>query len=147
MCVLRASGQNFDVRSFLAASPLPICSAYKKGALRLKWQPDGRRHEESGFAADVSEKDFSDLAGQIEDARAFLSDHEAELRRLRTFPGVDWVELNFAIELRIGTDELAVQSDRFPADLLLAAGTLGVDIVMTTYPPMVPDDSTETADS
>jgi hypothetical protein len=45
----------------------------------------------------------SDLAGQIDDAKAFQSEYEEELRRLISFPGVDGVELDFPIHLRIGT--------------------------------------------
>jgi hypothetical protein len=135
MCVLRAGGSDFDVDAFLATSSLEICGVRRKGELRLRTKPAGPLNERSGFNADVSTKEWGDLAGQIQDARAFLSENEGELRRLRSFPGVDGVELDFPIELRIGTNEIVVQSDRLPADLLLAAGGLGIDIVITCYPP------------
>jgi hypothetical protein len=135
MCVLRASGKNFDVRSFLASTSLRIAGAYERGDLRRKSRPDGERCEESGFVADVSEKPWSDLPGQLQDARRFLAEFEAELLRLRGFPGVEGIELDFPTDLRIGNGGVIVQSDRLPADLLLAVGALGVDIVITTYPP------------
>ena len=139
MCVLRAGGPNFDVDAFLVTSSLKAIRVRRKGELRFASKPDGPRSECSGFNADVSSKEWSDLPGQIDDAKAFLSEYEAELLRLRSFPGVDGVELDFPTHLRIGTNNVAVQTDRLPADILLAAGRLGMDIVMTIYPR--PDES------
>ena len=135
MCVLRAGGVDFDVDTFLATSSFAATSIRRKGELRLITKPDGPRRERSGFTADVSVKEWNDLPGQIEDARAFLTEHRAELQRLRSFPGLEILELDFSMNLRIGTDQVVVQSDRFPADLLLAAGGVSVDIVVSIYPP------------
>jgi hypothetical protein len=144
MCVLRAGGADFDVDAFLATSSLEAISVRRKGELRLTTKPDGPRHQRSGFTADVSLKEWNDLRGQIEDAKAFLVEHGAELLRLRSFPGVEGLELDFPMNLRMGTNEIAVQSDRLPADLLLAAGRAGVDIVMTIYPPVEDESPTGT---
>jgi hypothetical protein len=141
MCVLRAGGPNFEVDVFLATSSLEVIRVRRKGEPRFASKPDGPRSERSGFNAGVSSKGWNDLPGQIDDAKAFLSEYEAELQRLRSFPGVDGVAIDFPMNLRIGTNDIAVQSDRFPADLLLAAGRLGIDIVMTTYPPTGESDS------
>jgi hypothetical protein len=141
MCVLRAGGPNFEVDAFLVTSSLEAIRVRRKGEPRFASKPDGPRSERSSFNAGVSSKDWNDLPGQIDDAKAFLADYESELQRLRSFPGVDGVEIDFPMNLRIGTNEIAVQSDRFPADLLLAAGRLGIDIVMTIYPPTRESDS------
>jgi len=140
MCVLRAAGADFDVDAFLATSSLEACATFEKGQLRFLTKPDGKHRDRSGFNADVSMKEWSDLDGQIQDAKAFVSANEDELRRLRAFPGVELVELDFPIYLRIGTNDVAVQSDRLPADLLLAAGSLGIDIVVTVWPDGGPSD-------
>jgi hypothetical protein len=141
MCVFRAGGVNFDVDAFLAASSLEAISIRRKGEFRFLTKPDGPRHGRSGFTADVSVKEWSDLPGQIEDAKAFLTEHRTELRRLRSFPGVEILELDFPMNLRIGTNRIVVQSDRLPADLLLTAGGGGVDIVITNYPPSTDGES------
>ena len=133
MCVLRASGRGFDVDTFLAASSLDICAVHRTGEPRLTSQPDGPRTEASGFNANVSARESSDLPEQVRDATSFLAENEQELRRLRSFPGVDGLELDFAVELRIGVTAVT-QSDRLPANLLLAAGRLGIDIVISLYP-------------
>jgi hypothetical protein len=134
MCVLRVGGSEFDVDAFLATSSFEAIRIHRKGELRFVAKPDGPRKQASGFNVDVSVKPWSDLPGQIDDTRAFLSEYEAELLRLKSFPGVS-AQLDFPMNLRIGTKNIAVQSNRLPADLLLAAGRLGVDIVMTIYPP------------
>jgi hypothetical protein len=134
MCVLRAGGPEFDVDAFLSTSSFKVTRVHRKGEPRFVTKPDGPRRERSGFNVDVSAKEWSDLPGQIDDAKAFLSENEAELLRLRSSPGVEGVQLDFPMDLRIGTKNIAVQSDRLPADILLAAGRLGVDIVMTIYP-------------
>ena len=82
MCVLRASGAEFDVDAFLATSSLKAIGVHRRGDLRFVNNPDGPRHERSGFTADVSAKEWNDLPGQIEDAKAFLAEHGAELLRL-----------------------------------------------------------------
>jgi hypothetical protein len=135
MCTLRAAGLNFDVDGFLATSPIQTCAIYHAGEPKFSTKPDGPRIAKSGFNADVSRRDWSDLAGQIEDAKTFLRTFETELRRLAVFPGFEGMELDFPIDLRIGTNNRVVQSDRFPADLLLLAGALGIEIALTIYPP------------
>jgi hypothetical protein len=147
MCVLRASGTEFDVDAFLATSSVSAISIRRKGELRFATTPDGPRHDRSGFTADVSMKEWDDLPGQIEDAKAFLAEHEVELRRLRAFPGVGGMELDFPMNLRIGTKDVAVQGDRLPADLLFAAGRAGIDIVITIYPPSSERESAQTSSS
>ncbi len=98
-------------------------------------QPHGRKWTTSGFNVSISEAGWDDLAGQVVDAQAFLARYRGELQRLRTYPGVDGVELDFPLELRIGSEDVVVQSDRFPPELLLAAGELGIAIAFTIYPP------------
>ncbi|GJM22832.1 MAG: hypothetical protein DHS20C15_27470 [Planctomycetota bacterium] len=70
---------------------------------------------------------------QVEDALRFLGEHESALKRVARLPGLDWFVLDFPSELRIGTDDVVVQTDAFPAPLLRAAGEIGLGIELTTY--------------
>ena len=79
MCVLRAGGSEFDVDAFLATSSFNVIRVHRKGEPRFTTRPDGPRKEGSGFNADVSSKEWDDLPGQCDDAKAFLSRYEAEL--------------------------------------------------------------------
>lgn len=86
------------------------------------------------MTVDVSDGEWDNLAAQVVDARAFLARFGGELRRLRAYPGVEGVELDFPLELRIGSDDVVVQSDTFPPELLVAAGALGIAISFSIYP-------------
>jgi len=139
MCMLRAAGCDFDVDQFLSASSIQPTKVYHKGEPHLPGtQPKGPIHPDSGFNAEVSRKAWDDLAGQIKDALTFIADHHAELNRLRFFHGVEGIEIDFPIYLRIGTNDVAVQCDRFPAGLAFAAGSHGIALTFTIWPPPNP---------
>jgi hypothetical protein len=78
----------------------------------------------------VSTCEFSDLRGQIDDAIQFLSDNDQELQRLRDFPGLEEMELDFPIEER----DVAVQCDAFPAQVLSLLGGLRIGLIVSRYP-------------
>jgi len=78
----------------------------------------------------VSTCEFSDLTGQIDDAIRFVSNNDQELQRLRDFPGLEEMELDFPVEER----DVAVQSDAFPAQMLSLLGSLRIGLVVSRYP-------------
>jgi hypothetical protein len=81
-CVLRVSGRDFDVDSFLNESALkPLVVSHRGEQLYT----GSRVEEQSGMNLSVSEREFSDLPGQIEDAVRFLKQNAKELGRLRDF--------------------------------------------------------------
>jgi len=139
MCTLRAAGRDLDVDAFLATSSIKPCAVHHVGDLKFSTKPDGPRIAKSSFNADVSSKDWADLAGQIDDAKAFLRTFDGELRRLAASPGFEGMDIDFPINLRIGTNNTVVQTGRFPADLLVLAGALGIDVAFTIYPPAADD--------
>ena len=129
--VLRASGPDFDVDAFVADCDWDIAKVFHRGeALLPKTQPDGRKREESGLNAVVSEAGFHEFAEQLEDAAEFLTKSEAEVRRLVTFPGVTGVVLDFGIAWR----DVVAQSDQFPAKLVRLAGASGIALELSHYP-------------
>jgi hypothetical protein len=130
-CVLRARGTSFAVDEFLAASTLNPITVFHRGQPQWSKAPPGSPlPNESGFHADASEADFSNLRGQIADATRFLKQNQSELARLVAFPGVERVSLDFGIEER----DMAAQSERFPPNLLSALGSLGIWLEFTLYP-------------
>lgn len=85
---------------------------------------------ESGVAHfGVSGATFDGLAGQTQDAIAFLRAHDSDLRALLSAGGVTG-ELDFATEYRDGV----FHSYLLPAQLVQAAGLLGLDVVVSSYP-------------
>src|SRR5687767_9073790 len=126
-CYFRASGDEFDVDSFLIGSSLDVDEVYHKGKRK---GPKGKAERFTGFSVWVSEDSLS-LKTQIPQVIAFLHENEGELSRLAEYPGVTELLLDFAYERRAGA---AIQSDKLPPELLTLAGGLGITIELTLYP-------------
>lgn len=130
--VLRAYGEDFDVDACLADCHLPVCAVKRRGEpVFPASQPNGRRHEQSGIHIFVSDADFSDFSRQVVEATEFLRREVEQIARIRAFQGVESVTLDFGIERR----DVAVQCDYLPAELIGLAGTLGLGIELSQYPP------------
>jgi hypothetical protein len=117
------------VDAFLTGSTLEPCQVFYRGEPKFKTRPEGGISQCSGFNAEVSLADFCELSSQIEDAISFLQENEDEMKRLVEFAGVESVEVDFAIEQR----DVFVQSDNFPANLLLLCGQLGIELTVSRY--------------
>ena len=128
MCVLRASGEKFDVDEFLRSSSLKPCAVHR----RSEAGPRGA-HEASGLSIAVSGASWSNLAAQVADAERFIATHAKEIRDLVGFRGVEEVTLDFPLDLRVGAG-VAAQFDRFPPSLVRAAGELGLGLELSLYP-------------
>lgn len=130
-CVLRLEGAQFNVKGFLAKSGINAYDVWNSGDQdRL-----GRRRAMPGCKIAVSEADFNDLSGQIRDAITFLRTNLSALQELSAF-GLgteDQPCLDFAIETRML--DVGSQVDTFPSELLKLAGAIGLDIMLSQYPP------------
>ncbi len=132
MCVLRAYGATFDPDAFVRTESIFVHQVYRKGEPR---RPRSKRiNETSGLTGDVSGASWANLPAQIVDAVHYLTIHEAELRRLVAFPGVDGVVLDFPVDLK----QRWIQSYDFPASLVRAAGALGIGLELSLYVPASP---------
>ncbi|MGA9552558.1 MAG: hypothetical protein WBR30_09910, partial [Candidatus Sulfotelmatobacter sp.] len=78
----------------------------------------------------VSNREFSDLKGQVEDAVGFLKENDHELKRLRDFPGLERMDLDFPIEDR----DVVFQRDAFPYQLLTLLGSLHIGLIVSRHP-------------
>ncbi|WP_406699433.1 hypothetical protein V5E97_11235 [Singulisphaera sp. Ch08] len=131
VAVLRADGTLFDPEQFIAESNLEACKLYRKDEpLFPKSKPEGKKHSTSGITFIASNADFHDFCGQIEEATSFLEINWNELSRLRDFPGIESVTLDFGIAQR----DVMVQCDFLPPSLIRLAGELGLGIEITQYP-------------
>ena len=123
-CVLRVSGDDFQVDAFLAGSNLRPFRVHHRGDTSRR----SSLYTNSGLSLHVSSAD-GDLDAEISDAVAFLTTHEAELQRLHDFPGVTDLRLDFGYYQR----NVAAQFDYLPPDLLARAGKLGIGIELSLY--------------
>ena len=129
-CLLRASGANFDVDEFLKVSSLDALTAFHRGAVQFPTSSVTRKSDYCGMNVSVSTREFSDLSGQVEDAVGFLKENDRELRRLRNFPGLERMDLEFPVEDR----DLVFQRDAFPHQLLSLLGGLGIGLIVSRHP-------------
>jgi hypothetical protein len=109
--MLRASGIGFPARNFLAAHLLPSEACW-----------------DDAFNSLVSEADGDDLAGQVQDALAYLKRHRPALQALTATPGVT-ATLDFGLWQSDG----ASQSVVLPVELVRAAGLLGLGLGVSVY--------------
>ncbi len=61
-----------------------------------------RKNRDSGFTTGVSDASWFRLASQVRDAEQFLVTHRSELARLARCPGLEYLVLDFPVNLRIG---------------------------------------------
>jgi hypothetical protein len=130
--VLRAYGADFDVDAFLAGCTLPVCAVKRRGEpVCPASRPDGRSHERSGVHVSMSNAGFGEFARQVAEATTLLQSEAEQVRRLCQFPGVEDVTLDFGISRR----DVPVQCDYLTPELVRAAGSLGLAIELSQYPP------------
>jgi len=128
--VLRASGPEFDVDSFLRESAYAGASVYRRGEPRFPTKPESRKREESGITILVSNADFDDFPTQVQESIEFLEHNANEMMRLANYPGVIGVEIDFGVRWR----ETFTHSDWFPANLVKLAGICGIGLRVSHYP-------------
>ena len=136
-CMLRVNGTELDVDALLRDCEIEPVVAWRKGEPRSPAsEPTGKLHSSSGANFAVSGAHFSELKLQIDDALVFLKENEACVRRLRAFPGVQELCLDFGSDIR----PPGWCSFSFPPELLVAAGAVGVSLVLSVYPVCDDDD-------
>lgn len=124
-CVLRISGETFNVEAFLEKSPFKPSVVYRKGQRR---RPASRGSQTaSGFNVKISESEDPDE--QTKAALRFLRDHREEVLRLIRSSGVE----NATLELSCPQREFVSRIAHLPSELLSATGAFGIDIDVTFY--------------
>ncbi len=128
-CVLRASGDHFDVDSFLAESNFEPCAVYHKGEQKHSSKKDDLSAS-SGFTLDVSEAGFDDFNQQVQDATRFISENHIELVRLKSYLGIKSISLDFGVNTNF---DAAARSLRFPQELIQKVAALNIGLEISLY--------------
>ena len=138
--VLHVDGEAFDPDRVLPLLALHPYRVYRRGEPVAATGPRSKRVCESGgFSCDVSSAD-SLLSDAAHDALAFLTEHHADLTRLRDDPSVSDMRIDFGYYLRIDGERVMVQCDYLGPELLRLAGELGIGFELSLYPtPGEPD--------
>jgi hypothetical protein len=132
MVTLRVSGANFDVDAFLQESEVTPAVVFRRGEPRFPGsQPNGPVLDSSGINVGVSDAEFGNLEQQTRETLRFLADNFAMLEGIANYPGVDGLELDFAVT---GGDGF-VESYRFSPELLEQIGRLRITLCVSRYIP------------
>lgn len=100
-CILRISGDDFDVDRFIAESEWKdvdseLLRVYHKGEFINTLNK--RRHVDSGFSITVSKAGFEDFEQQQRDAISFLSTYAKSFNHLREYHIDNWHCLDFGLD-------------------------------------------------
>lgn len=128
-CILRVSGEFLDTSALLSIVDLEPNRIWQKGEPRLKSRPNGLLNKSSGVTFIASNASFRDFDTQLLEATEFLNRNQDCLERIRNFPSVDDMTLDFGIALR----DVAIQSDRLTPEFLRAASSTGVAVELSHY--------------
>lgn len=130
-CILRAYGDDFNVKSFVATNVLTIDSLWVKGEMRFPGSTVIQTiNDSSGVRVVASEAEFTELAKQIEDTTVFLREHHNAIGKLTSYPGVEGAVLDFGVAIY----PPGWASFTFPPELLSLAGSVGVSLCLSVYP-------------
>ena len=131
-CILRISGENFDVDAFILKSQIVPYKTFYKGSPRLKTKPDGEKNKYSGCAIEVSKAEFNDYEQQVTDAIIYLTDNKDKFQYISSTTEIQHSVLDFGIGYDINK---FTQTHHVPVELLRIVADLGISIELSIYQP------------
>ena len=130
MCILRLSSKSTSFKSILENTNLPLISVYDAGEYRdLK---KTRLCENNQATLEVSDKDWNDIEGQIEDAIGFFEQNKIDIQKLFKLISDLSAGLDFPINSKLDGN-IVTHGIIYPNQLTKLAGNLNIDIGMTMY--------------
>ena len=130
MCILKIYSDDNSFKSFSTTTKIPIYSTYEKDDFRNDATEIVR--EDYRISFDVSDKEWDDLKGQIEDTILFLEKHFEELNILLSTHNISDAYLDFPIYSQLD-ENIVNQNERLPQELVFLAGKLSLGIEMGIY--------------
>ena len=128
--VLRIGGKELDITQLLRDVNITPFRTWRRGECRVPGNPTGKICTDSGLVYSVSSAEMDDFERQLKEATSFLTEHRAQLNKLVSYPGVEYVCLDFGIHLR----RAYPHTDRLPSTFLRAAAESGVSVELSHYP-------------
>lgn len=128
MCFLKVYSDKDSFEAFEKKTKIPVYSRYEKGDVF------GKNKVKTDFTIsfDVSEKEWDDLEGQVQDAIKFLTTYYEEIEQLLSTHTITDAFLDFPIYSRLYGD-IVNQNDHLPRELIILAGRLSLGIEMAIY--------------
>jgi len=130
MCILKIQSASQSFKAYAEKCTMPIVSVRDAGEVRLKAK--GELWKENGISFDVSDSEWDNFPGCIDDAIVFLTKHKLELAELMAIPGITDAYLDFALWSRLDGN-FVTQTDSIPPELVELCGALRIGIMMSIY--------------
>jgi hypothetical protein len=131
-CILRISGEGFDVDDFILQSKISPYTKFYKGSPRVESKPDGEKIKSSGCNLEISHADFDEFKQQVQDAIDYLNNHHQELQYINVTPEIQYAVLDFGVEY---DPDKFTQTQYLPTELLKLSADLGISIEISIYQP------------
>ena len=113
-----ASGPNFDVDGFLAATGLRCDSIFRRG----------EKYKSTGFRRVIGEAGELTFEQQVEVAVRFVGENREVLSRLRQWPGLRTAEILFSPEVALKVNVVCTRSYTMPVSLVRSCAALGLEL-------------------
>lgn len=131
-CILRLSGEKFDVDSCLQSITIKPDTIRHIGEPRIELKQSGEIFTTSGCTFVASRADFDQFNEQVSDVIAFLKDNHQDLQKLTEASGIEDIWLDFGVAY----DEYKfVQSKSIPLELIKHCAELNISIELSIYAP------------
>ena len=125
MCNLKIYSDTNSFKSFAKTTRIPVYSVHDKGENKNR-QTDNR------ISFDISDKDWDDFEGQVQDCIGFLTKYFEDMQQLFKTHNVTTAYLDFPLYSRLYGD-IVNQNDHLPKELIQLAGKLSLGIEMAFY--------------
>ena len=129
-CGLSIIGTHLDIDTFVKKTKISGFSKSYKGDDISKANPRKRKY--SFVSITISEADFDDINGQINDTIIFLNKYKGNLKHITTTPEIEYATISFGLDSVIDEEHLT-QSFYFPLELIKICAELGISIETTLY--------------
>jgi hypothetical protein len=127
MCVLKVYSNIDSFRKFRERTRLPAYDSYEKGDERVK-----RIQTDYRISFDVSDKEWDDFNGQVQDAIMFLKEYKKDLTELFNTHEISDAYLDFPLWSRLDKN-IIIQNNHLPGELVSLAGELYIGIEIAIY--------------
>ena len=142
MCVFHVTS-NKPLEDFVKSSSL---DPYRTHSPSTVTKSGKQPFDDYGFSVSVSERDWNDFEGQIEDAHAFVKNHNTSLQLLKKNFPINEFQFDVPYSCRLN-EQIFTQSDYLPAEFLKLVGELGIGIELSLYFPSDDDENSDKNES
>ena len=127
MCVLRVYSENDSFKEFAGKTIMPVYVCFDKGEERGK-----RIISCFDIRFTVSEKEWDDFNGQVEDAILYLKKYKYEFSKLQKKHDISNAYLDFPLWSKLNK-KIVGQFEYIPKELITLAGELNIGIEISIY--------------